>query len=363
MDYGSDHDGYEPIDSGDAQFALKKANIYYAGVFLTIAIIGFIMVNIPNTWLTSCTNIEGSTKFQVGASFMYRMTAALCVWYLLHALIMIGNKNLVDSCQFMIHISYKFIHVAILVGLIVGSMWLPEKFTEVYFSISIVVSSVYLLFQLISLIDLFYQLNDKFVKDENFKLPIVLVSIFTIVTIGIFVACFFFFKCTEATVIICVNLICCLGLIAGGAFIERQSILTASMVTMYVGYLTFSGLMSDTSCSTLSSKSSGIFFEIFSCLFTLAWLVFSAFSLSGQVNLCSCSDDKFSLAFFHTIFAMAAPYLGMVVTNWGRAEEGQWKAGSGTYSKWAVIASSWASILLYVWTFVAPYIFPDREFD
>ena len=364
MEYGTkDYEQIDAPESGDAEFALKKANIFYASAFFVVAVLCLIILNVKNDFLTKITKIEGDTKFAIGCSFTYRVSAALCLWYLLHALASIGTPNLTDSCQFMIHISWMSLHGLLLVLLIVGSMFLPEKFTKVFFIISIVVSAIYLIFQLLSLIDLFFTLNDKCLEDENLKLPIVLFIIFLIVTIGLFVACFIFFKCGGALAITVVNLVLCVVLVAGAAFIEGRSILTASMVTMYIGYLTFTGLMADTSCSELSTKSSGLVFQIFSCIFTISWLVYSAFSLSGQLDICSCSDGGFSLSFFHSVFAMASPYLAMVVTNWGQASEGQWKTGYGTYSKWAVIASSWASFLLYGWSVIAPLVFPDRDFE
>ncbi|KAG5456593.1 MAG: serine incorporator/TMS membrane protein, partial [Olpidium bornovanus] len=78
----------------------------------------------------------------------------------------------------------------------------------------------------------------------------------------------------------------------------------------------------------------------------------------------------YSYAFYHLVFVLAAFYMNDVVNNWASlAEETagvgvpQMAVDKGRVSMWMKAASSWLVALLYLWTLVAPVLFPDRTFS
>lgn len=68
---------------------------------------------------------------------------------------------------------------------------------------------------------------------------------------------------------------------------------------------------------------------------------------------------------FHLLMCLAALYVTMVVSNWGTDTLDK---GSDSYFNvsttvmWVGVATGWVTMLLYVWTLVAPRLFPDRDF-
>jgi len=58
----------------------------------------------------------------------------------------------------------------------------------------------------------------------------------------------------------------------------------------------------------------------------------------------------------------------MVLTNWGipeKADENHQQSiqiDQGMMSVWVKVVSSWITVILYVWTLIAPMCYPDREF-
>lgn len=72
--------------------------------------------------------------------------------------------------------------------------------------------------------------------------------------------------------------------------------------------------------------------------------------------------------FFHFVMMSTAMYMAMLCTNWGSALQGPEQNVTteaydlGWASTWVKIVSQWATILLYIWTLVAPRLFPDRDF-
>jgi len=79
----------------------------------------------------------------------------------------------------------------------------------------------------------------------------------------------------------------------------------------------------------------------------------------------------YNYTFFHFTFFLAAMYLAMVLTNWESVSvfAGNTQSDSDTIlvdqgmaSVWVKVVSSWLTLVLYVWSMLAPVCFPDRDF-
>mmetsp|Transcript_19147 Transcript_19147/g.58955 ORF Transcript_19147/g.58955 Transcript_19147/m.58955 type:complete len:454 (+) Transcript_19147:167-1528(+) len=68
---------------------------------------------------------------------------------------------------------------------------------------------------------------------------------------------------------------------------------------------------------------------------------------------------------FNVVMALMAMQVAMVLTNWGAIEKTGSAASpsSGQVAMWMQAAAQWVAGLLYIWTCVAPTLFPDREFS
>lgn len=63
--------------------------------------------------------------------------------------------------------------------------------------------------------------------------------------------------------------------------------------------------------------------------------------------------------------AIGSMYIAMMITNWGSPQlsdqiSNVYRPNSFAYG--SRITLQWATALLYIWTMVAPGIFPDRDF-
>ena len=65
------------------------------------------------------------------------------------------------------------------------------------------------------------------------------------------------------------------------------------------------------------------------------------------------------------LLAVVSCWYAMALTGWGSIESGGDAANPvvGEISMWMIIGSQWAAMVLYLWTLVAPRLFPDREFS
>ncbi|KAH9682961.1 tms1 isoform f [Citrus sinensis] len=71
---------------------------------------------------------------------------------------------------------------------------------------------------------------------------------------------------------------------------------------------------------------------------------------------------SYSYSFFHLIFALASMYSAMLLSGWTSSSESSDLIDVGWTSVWVRICSQWVTAGLYIWTLVAPLLFPDREF-
>lgn len=71
--------------------------------------------------------------------------------------------------------------------------------------------------------------------------------------------------------------------------------------------------------------------------------------------------------FFHFVMMLASMYIAMLLTNWAPSDSESTSSSTdidmGWPSVWVKITSQWVMMVLYVWTLIAPLVFPDRKFD
>lgn len=173
------------------------------------------------------------------------------------------------------------------------------------------------------------------------------------------------------------------------------SLLPASVIGMYCTYLCYSGLSSeprDYECNGLHNHSKAVSTGSLTLglLTTVLSVVYSAVRAGSSATVLSPPDsprgtdkpllpfskadeqeDKkdvprpvtYSYSFFHLIFSLASMYSAMLLTGWSTSvgESGK-LVDVGWPSVWVRIATQWATAGLFIWSLVAPVLFPDREF-
>jgi hypothetical protein len=364
---GSEADS--PAPSGESSFRLKKANLAYLGLFVIAAALCFIVYNTGDKWIGRIIKTKYSCKtdkVSIAVSLVARTSSAIAVFFLVHSILLVYNPNLVDSCQFIFHVSWPPLHYLLFLGVYAVFLFaVPDPFFDGFVKFAYGASALYLLIQIIFLVDFFYGLNEKFADTENLcGLATITVILSVASLVGFGFGYWQFHDNNTSVIVLSVNLSVSVLLFAAAAVIEKASIFTASLIAAYVSFLTFAGC----SCTQAVGKVDIVVSVVFS-LITLLWAGYSAFTTTGQFGTtCNCDDDQtekpFSLSFFHGVFALASVYLTMLATNWARPTEAQdWTVGKGDAAMWANWATAFATELLYFWTVIAPFVLPGRDFD
>jgi len=198
-------------------------------------------------------------------------------------------------------------------------------------------------------------------------------------------------------------------------YFPNGSLFPASAISAYCGYLVFSALMSepkDYGCNGMSdkdaAKGTSVFFGLCITLIAVVYSAIRAGSNTGTFRLTRSESDgedtylmaseeghltsagvdgkstapkdqtvsrqderaiddfkpvPYNYSFFHLIFSLASLYVAMLLTAWGTDDNESVEIGVSWTSVWVKMGSQIFTALIYIWTLVAPILFPDRDFS
>lgn len=366
---------------------------------------------------TSQSTFEENICF--GTLAIYRVTFVLAVFHLFMALITIGVSRKND-CRVSIQDGFWGIKILLLVGAIVGCFFIPNAFFEVYGWIALFASGLFILIQLLILVDFAHswaenwitKMEDEQSQYEGGKKWFVILAVTTsgifLLCLGASIAMYILFAhhtsdCGNNIVFITLNIILC-GFVA---FLSinpkiqdanpKSGLLQAAVVTGYVTYLTWAALMSvdNNTCNPfLSTTGASNVSALVGAIITIVAVLYSAVRASVSVlanesketeekepltkeesaNDSEDYEDKtdpdgpvsYSFSKFHVIFALGAMYVAMLMSDWYTVTKtGDYKTtvDTGPAAMWVKLVSSWLCIILYSWTLLGPVVLPDRDWN
>ncbi|XP_004687460.1 PREDICTED: serine incorporator 3 [Condylura cristata] len=204
----------------------------------------------------------------VGYKAVYRIYFALAIYFFAFSLLMLKVKSSKDP-RAAIHNGFWFFKIAAIVGIMVGSFYIPGgHFTTAWFIIGMAGAAIFILIQLVLLVDLAHSWNESWVNRMEEGNPrcwyvglLSITSLFYILSIILAVLLYTFFTrsdgCTENKFFISINLILCVvvSVISVHPKIQehqpRSGLLQSSIITLYTMYLTWSAIANepDRSCN------------------------------------------------------------------------------------------------------------------
>ncbi|XP_057537134.1 uncharacterized protein LOC130814894 [Amaranthus tricolor] len=385
----------------------RSARIAYCGLFALSLIVAWILREVAAPllekipWINYFQHTPSKEWFQTDA--VLRVSLGNFLFFTILAVLMIGVKNQKDPRDNVHHGGWmmKIISWCLLVLLM---FFVPNGFISFYEAISKFGAGLFLLVQVVLLLDFVHGWNDKWVgyNEQFWYIALFIVSLVCYVATLSFSALLFHWftpsgqDCGLNTFFIVTTLFFAFifAIVALHPAVNG-SILPASVISFYCMYLCYSGLASeprDYQCNGLHKHSQAVSTTslTFGLLTTVLSVVYSAVRAGSSTTLLSPPSspragagrpllplDKaaeeeekenakpvtYSYSFFHLIFSLASMYSAMLLTGWSASvgETGK-LVDVGWPSVWVRIITGWATAALYIWSMVAPFMFPDREF-
>ncbi|NXN95490.1 SERC3 protein, partial [Rhinopomastus cyanomelas] len=213
---------------------------------------------------TQIAHLDGfvSCDVFVGYRAVYRISFAMAVFFLTFSVLMIAVKTSNDP-RASIHNGFWFFKIAAIVALMVGAFYIPEgTFTKVWFVVGVCGASLFILIQLVFIVDFAHSWNESWVnkmEEGNTKCwyaaLLSCTSLFyalSLFFIGLLYA--FYTKpddCTENKFFISINMILCFAVSVVSILPKVQEyqpcsgLLQSSVITLYTMYLTWSAMSNE----------------------------------------------------------------------------------------------------------------------
>ncbi|KAJ6242887.1 serine incorporator [Anaeramoeba flamelloides] len=330
----------------------------------------------------SCQEFEGDELNScVGIHMVFRISFVLFIFFFIQMLILIGYRGN-DSADFRstVQNGWWLPKIIFIVGLFIGSIFIPNSTFLVWGRISQILSGVFLLLQIIYLIGWIHDLSDKLTERDMFKTLL----LFTVILYGIgttmIILSFVYFtgsKCVLNIVFCVITIVLMVIYSAMSLKVETGSIFESGMAFAYCCYLLMAALASQqsTDCNPFSLQNASTLQIIPGILIAVIVINYSTFNLSGHSNAFRLKDNDdedlglqgqapYSYSFFHFVYAMASLYLAMLITGWNLELTSTSKSvDTGAISMYVKLIIQWVVALLYGWSVIAPAIFSDRDFN
>ncbi|OAY27866.1 probable serine incorporator [Manihot esculenta] len=385
----------------------KSARLAYCGLFGLSLIVSWILREVAAPLLEKLPWIKSSDThseewYQIQA--VLRVSLGNFLFFAILAIIMIGVKDQNDRRDSWHHGGW-IAKMVIWLLLVVLMFFMPNVIISIYGTISKFGAGLFLLVQVIILLDFTHSWNDAWVEKDEQKWYIALLAISIVCYLAAFTfsgILFIWFNpsghdCGLNVFFIVMTMILAFAfaIIALHPTVSG-SLLPASVISVYCAYVCYTGLSSephDYVCNGLHNKTKAVSTStlVLGMLTTVLSVLYSAVRAGSSTTFLSPPSSpkssagkkplleekleegeekkekeaqpvSYSYTFFHLIFALASMYSAMLLSGWTNSSESSDLIDVGWTSVWVRICTEWVTAALYVWTLLAPLFFPDREF-
>lgn len=356
-----------------------------------------------------------------GVYAVYRVSFTLCLFFAFLMLCTISTTKFGAR----VHRGFWFLKVFVLVSLLICTVFVDNSAMQAYREVARFTSWLFLLMQILLLIDFAYNANSWLVEwDERsdnegmctWKMAILggAVTLYAIsITLWVLEANFFGKDgCGPQQALIAFTIILTIGLsiLSCTRIAPHGTLLTSAFVTAYASYLCYSALAShpNQQCNPFADRSENSVSDtlVGSCILAISLfsIGMSAWSATGSKEAMvgkatsGSSDLPTSLVsggsstrdpdaglvaaassdtdqevepeswwYYHLMMVVCSFYMAMFVTDWSTQPIDQVRSGAHqqvSYETfWVKTIAQWSCILMYGWTLLAPYLLRDvRDF-
>lgn len=363
---------------------------------------------------------EACTEEYCGVVAVYKLTFGMVVFHAALALLLLGVRSSRDV-RAQLNDGWWAVKLPLAFFLVLAAFCIPYSFYTYYAWVSVFAAGLFILVQLVLLVDFAYAWNeswvakweggDEFGAEESPGWYYGLLAA-TVVLFGFALALdaltlTLFSLCWYNVLIVCALAVACavLTLASLTPAVRRLNpsvgLLQAAVFSAYVTYLGYSAVLSEPDgCLRWELSGSGATHSdwitlIFGGLFTVVSVVYSSLRIGSSDALSTkeagaataalleeaadgseeaeeeleALDDelqgvRYNYSLFHVSFALGYMYVAMLLTNWSviSGETDSTETDAGWVAVGVKLASAVAAAALYAWTMFAPALLKDREF-
>jgi len=385
-------------------------------MFVFCAIAGWMLRDHGNKILKHTSSMQDcGDENCTGHGIVFRITLGMTLVSAVMSVLLIRVRS-ANSPRAVLQNEFFALKWLALVGVIVGCVYLDNKAISQFAYASAVLSSGFLLFSIMILLEWAHGWNDSWIKkydESGDKEWAVLILFCAFIIYGASVVMWWVIiqyfggpGCDHTNAFISITIVgsVVLSVLSIIGVIQNGALLPSAVVTGYATYLCVAAVISipsdnTSACANRHDRISGsteqgvyavgILFTILTTGYATIRAASHGESLDpteraevvskkdvsakteeGEVHAEAEEDEgdstEYNYSFFHIIYALGAMNLGMVLNNWDLSLTLKTETlgdSSPWTPTWVKIASQWAVFLLYLWTLIAPIICSGRDFS
>lgn len=345
-----------------------------------------------------------------GVFAVYRFSFVLCLFFAFLMVCTIATSKFGARA----HRGFWFLKFFTLFGLLIACIFVDNHAMAAYREFARFASFLFLLMQILLLIDFGYRTNEKLVEmDEasgsescpNWKVAILVGAVVLYaISIAMWALEGQFFGgdgCGAQQALISLTVIICvfLSVVSCTKYCPHGTLLTSAIVTGYASYLCYSALAShpDAKCNPFADRQENsvsdllVGFVVFAIsMASTAWsatgskdaLIGKTASSNAELTVSleaggtsstaegGANDDEESVGpeswwYYHLMMVVCSFYMAMLLSDWSMqpVDKPDGAYATSLSSFWVKITSQWVCLLMYAWTLLAPYLLRNvRDF-
>uniref|UniRef100_A0A5B7BC69 Putative serine incorporator n=1 Tax=Davidia involucrata TaxID=16924 RepID=A0A5B7BC69_DAVIN len=283
------------------------------------------------------------------------------------------------------HSGWWALKFVILIASLVIPFFIPSDFVQLYGELARVGAGIFLLLQLISVIEFITWWNNYWMPNERRRqscfLGLFMSTLFYIAsTCGIMVMYSLYASRPSCTLNIffitwTAILLIVMMVISLHSKVNR-GLLSSGIMASYIVFLCWFAIRSEPAtgkCSPQKQESGhGDWTTVLGFLIGICAIVIATFSTGIDSQSFQFRKDEVQLeedipykyGFFHLIFSLGAMYFAMLFISWNLdSSTGKWRIDVGWASTWVKIVNEWFAASIYLWKLIYPVVRQTKVMD
>ncbi|XP_050239134.1 uncharacterized protein LOC126688478 isoform X1 [Quercus robur] len=263
--------------------------------------------------------------------------------------------------------------------------FLSSDFVQLYGEFARIGAGVFLLLQLVSVIQFINWWNNCWMPDKERKqscsFGLFISTLFYIASIcGIVVMYPFYARRTSCTLniffITWTAILLIVMMVVSLHSKVNRGLLSSGIMASYVVFLCWSAIRSEPATEKCYTKEqvngNGDWTTILSFLMAICAIVMATFSTGIDSQSFQFRKDEvqqeddipYKYGFFHLVFSLGAMYFAMLFISWNlNSSARKWSIDVGWASTWVKIVNEWFAATLYLWTLISPVVIQSKVMD
>ncbi|KAL1078505.1 hypothetical protein V6Z11_D10G163900 [Gossypium hirsutum] len=362
------------VDCSEERKKSLRARYFYDIIFLITNLTAWFIRDyghtiFPPLYYEKACGIRGSDCFQT--------LGVLRIFFLLMFLTTFSTRKLFDACSKW-HSGWWALKFFLLVVSMVVPFFLPPGFIQIYGEVARIGAGIFLLLQLVSVIEFIRWWNKYWASDEQSKqscsIALFTSTVFYVASICGIVTMYYFYaprpSCCLNIFFITWTAILLIVMMAMSLHSKvNRGLLSSGIMAAYVVFLCWSAIRSepaDEKCNVQKPKNGhGDWTTVLGFLIAIGAIVMATFStgidsksFQFRKDEVKAEDDiRYNYGFFHIIFSLGATYFAMLFISWNLENSAsEWSIDVGWTSTWVKIINEWFAASIYMWKLIAPVV-------